>query len=117
MTSQAMKEQKKKMNFHRQYHRMYFAANDMDFVFQWMMGSAVHGGAGIGESFHAASRIKDGDPDSWGREWTALAGRVRARAEGMARAGHTVSARETFLRAAIYYRVVLTSMLPTVGTR
>ncbi len=113
MTNKAMKEQQKKMNYHRPYHRMYFAANDMDFVFQWMMGSAVHGGAGIGESFHTASLIRDGDPDSWGREWTALAERVRARAEGMARAGHTVSARETFLRAAIYYRVVLTSMLPT----
>jgi alpha-beta hydrolase superfamily lysophospholipase len=113
MTSQAIKEQQKKISYHRQYHRMYFKANDMDFVFQWVMGSAVHGGAGIGESFHAASRMKDGNPESWAREWTALAGRVRERAEGMLRAGHAVSAREAYLRAAVYYRAVLTSMLPT----
>ncbi len=113
MTNPAIKEQQKKMNYHRQYHRMFFKANDMDFVFQWMMGSAVHGGAGIGESFHTASLIKDGDPDSWGREWTALADRVRMQAEGMERAGHGVSAREAYLRASVYYRVVLTSMLPT----
>jgi len=113
MTNQAIKEQQKKFNAHRQFHRMYFKANDMDFVFQWLMGSAVHGGAGIGESFHAVSQMKDGDPASWGREWNALAGRVRERAEGMLRAGHTVSARETYLRAAVYYRAILASMLPT----
>jgi pimeloyl-ACP methyl ester carboxylesterase len=113
MTTQAIREQQKKINYHRQYHRMYFKANDMDFVFEWLMGSAIHGGAGIGESFHAASLMKDGSPESWGREWTALAGRVRERAEGMLRAGHGVSARESYLRAAVYYRAVLASMLPT----
>jgi hypothetical protein len=29
---------------HRQFNQMYFKANDMDFAFKWMMGSAVHGG-------------------------------------------------------------------------
>jgi alpha-beta hydrolase superfamily lysophospholipase len=113
MATQAIKEQRKKINYHRQFHRMYFKANDMDFVFQWLMGSAVHGGAGIGESFHAASQMKDGDPASWAREWIALAGRVQERAKGMLRSGHAVSAREAYLRAAVYYRAVLTSMLPT----
>ncbi|MGB7538243.1 MAG: alpha/beta fold hydrolase [Anaerolineales bacterium] len=112
MTTQAIKEQQKKINYHRPYQRTYFKANDMDFVFQWLMGSAVHGGAGIGESYYAASRMKDGDPASWAREWTALAERVRARAEGMLRAGYTVSAREGYLRAVVYYRAVLASMLP-----
>ncbi len=113
MADKALKEQERRVNYHRQYNRLYFKANDMDFVFQWMIGSAVHGGAGIGEGYHAASRIKDGDPESWASEWTALADRVRERAAGMHDAGHTVSAREAYLRASVYYRAILTSMLPT----
>ena len=112
MTDRAIKEQQKAINYHRQYHRMFFRATDMDFVFQWVIGSAPHGGAGIGESFHAASMMRDGDPESWAREWAALAERVRARAESMRAAGHAVSAREALLRAAIYYRAVLTIRMP-----
>jgi pimeloyl-ACP methyl ester carboxylesterase len=92
---------------------MYFKANDMDFAFQWLMGSAVHGGAGIGESFYAASLIKDGDTSSWEREWTALGNRVRERGEAALQAGHIVSGREALLRAMVYYRAVLGSMRPT----
>lgn len=113
MKSRAFKEQGKEFQAHRQFHRMYFKANDMDFVFQWLMGSAVHGGAGIGESFYAAARMKDGDPSSWEREWTALGDRVRARGEAALAAGHVVSGREALLRAAAYYRAVLSSMRPT----
>ena len=113
MRNKAVKEQGKEFQAHRQFHRMYFKANDMDFVFQWLMGSAVHGGAGVGESFYAASRMKDGNPASWEREWTALGNRVRARGEAALAAGHVVSGREAILRAAVYYRAVLGSMRPT----
>jgi hypothetical protein len=113
MANQAMKEQQKRMNYHRPYHRMYFKAGDMDFVLEWVLGSAANGGASIGESFHAASRMKDGDPESWAREWIALADRVLDRAEEIRRAGNSVSARETLLRASIYCRAALIAMLPT----
>ncbi len=105
----------KKENFqpHRQFVRMHFRENDMDFVFQWLLGSAANGGAGIGESFYAASRIKDGDPEGWEREWNALADRVEARGEAALAAGHAVSARETLLRAALYRRAVLASLRPS----
>src|SRR5512146_3441854 len=113
MTNKAVDEQKKSFQAHRQFHRLYFKANDMDFVFQWLMGSAVHGGAAIGESYRAASCIRDGDPQSWAREWTALAQRVQRRAAQAVQAGHVVSGREAYLRGAVYYRAVLASLLPT----
>lgn len=113
MSNRAVKEQSKEFQAHRQFHRMYFKANDMDFAFQWLMGSAVHGGAGIGESFYAASRMKDGDPVSWEREWTAIGDRVRVRGETALTAGHIVSGREALMRAAAYYRAVLGSMRPS----
>lgn len=113
MKDKALKEQGREWQGHRQFHRMYFRANDMDFAFQWLMGSAVHGGAAIGESFYAAARVKDGDPSSWEGEWTALGDRVRARGEAALAAGHVVSGREALLRAVVYYRAVLASMRPS----
>jgi hypothetical protein len=112
MQEKTFKEQGRQFHAHRQFHRMYFKANDMDFAFQWLMGSAVHGGAAIGEGFYAASRIKDGDPASWEREWTSFGDRVRQRAEAALAGGHIVSGREAYLRAAAYYRAVLGSMRP-----
>jgi hypothetical protein len=69
----------KELEFHRQFYNLRFKANDMDFAFQWAIGSCVNGGAAIGEGFYAASRMKDGDPESWVREWMALAERVHNR--------------------------------------
>lgn len=112
MKSKEFNEQGKEFQAHRQFHRLYFKANDMDYAFQWLMGSAVHGGAGIGESYYAASRMKDGDPVSWEREWTAMGNRVSARGEAALAAGHTVSGRDSLMRATTYYRAVLSSMRP-----
>lgn len=112
MRNKAIKEQGKQFQAHRQFHRMYFKANDMDFAFQWLMGSAVHGGAGVGESFYAASCMKDGDPVSWEHEFSELGDRVRARGEAALTAGHVISGREALLRATVYYRAMLASMRP-----
>lgn len=113
MKSKSLRKQKKEFQAHRQFSRIYFRADDMDFAFQWLMGSAIHGGAGIGESFYAASRIKDGDPASWEREWMSLGNRVRDRGEAALQAGHIISGREALLRAMVYFRAVLGSMRPT----
>jgi pimeloyl-ACP methyl ester carboxylesterase len=115
MDTRAVQRQEKELEFHRQFRKMRFAANDMDFAFQWVMGSAVHGGAGIGEGFYAASRMKEGDPESWIREWTELAQRVENRGLGMLAAGHPISARETLRRAFVYYRAALAVMAPDDG--
>ena len=43
---------------HKKFYKLYFSNNDMDFVFQWLLGSVVHGGCSIGESFYTASLMK-----------------------------------------------------------
>lgn len=89
-----------------------FAREEFDFFFQWLVGTSTHGGAEVGESFYAASKIKDGDVASWIRAWTALAERVAARGEASQRGAHRVSARESFLRAYTYHRAPLIFISP-----
>lgn len=87
--------------------------NDMDFHFgNLVLGSSVNHGAAIGEAFHAASQIVDGNAASWQEEWYKLACLVEARGEESLAAGHTVSARDQLQRAANYYRFSLLSILP-----
>lgn len=73
---------------------------------------AVYGGADFGECMTTAERITSGDRDSWYREWNATADRMAAMAEESATSGHSVSAREAYLRASNYYR---TSYSPLYG--
>lgn len=113
MKGKAVDKLKKKFNAHRQYQHIYFKSNDMDFAFQWFLGSTAHGGAGIGESYYAASRIREKDTKGWESEFTALAGRVRKRGDKAFSTGHSVSASDSYLRAAMYYRAVLASLLPS----
>jgi hypothetical protein len=61
-------------------------------------------GADIGECFDTASRIKEGDRDSWYEAWNKTADRMNADAEESLRGGHTDSARRAFMRASNYYR-------------
>ncbi|MCL5999575.1 MAG: alpha/beta hydrolase [Chloroflexi bacterium] len=81
-----------------------FANHNFDFWFQWLVGFQTNGGSESGECFYTASRIKDGDPESWVKEWSELGGRTEQRAATTLTKGHTVSAREAFLRAYSYYR-------------
>jgi dienelactone hydrolase len=93
--------------------RYFFHDGDMDFHFgNLLLGSAVNGGAEIGEAFFAASQIKDGDTESWQRAWLELARRAEARGRRSLAGGHEASARSQWLRAANYYRMSLLGMLP-----
>jgi len=93
--------------------KYFFEDGDMDFHFgNLILGSAVNGGAEIGEAFFAASRIKDGDTSTWQQAWFQLAKRVEARGDRSLAGGHTVSARSQLFRAANYYRMSLLGMLP-----
>ena len=65
---------------------------------------AVYGGADFGECQTTGERITDGDRTSWFDEWTETADRVAAIARESENGGHTVSAREAYLRASNYYR-------------
>jgi pimeloyl-ACP methyl ester carboxylesterase len=98
---------------HKAHFRFHFEDPEMDFVFgSLILGAAVNHGCEIGEAFATAARIKDGDALSWQKQWIATAGLVEARGERSLAAGHTVSARDQFLRACYYYRAALVSMLP-----
>jgi hypothetical protein len=67
-----------------------------------LMAAAAWGAADAGDVRATAARIRDGDPDSWLLEWTALAGAEWA-------AG-------CFLRAASYYAAALALIADTDGS-
>ncbi|WP_405586183.1 alpha/beta hydrolase family protein [Streptomyces sp. NBC_01092] len=68
------------------------------------MSHIAYGGADFGEVVSTSERIVEGDYDSWHKEWLATADRVSAEAQKALDAGHTISARDGFLRASNYYR-------------
>jgi pimeloyl-ACP methyl ester carboxylesterase len=69
------------------------------------IGETYYKGADIGECLSTAYRIKEGDFESWHKEWLNTAQRVHKYAENSLAAGHKVSAQEAYLRASNYYRV------------
>jgi pimeloyl-ACP methyl ester carboxylesterase len=85
---------------------MHLMFHDPSFSFELVraIGYAVYGGADIGECLSTASRIQEGDCESWYQEWSRTAQRVKALADAALAAGSRVSAREAYLRASNYYR-------------
>ncbi|MEQ9617786.1 MAG: alpha/beta hydrolase [Deltaproteobacteria bacterium] len=81
-----------------------FENEEMDFQLIRQLGSAAFGGSSVGECLSAASRIKDGDPQSWVEEFTKLAEWQQSDAHRRALKGHTVSAREQFFKACNSFR-------------
>jgi hypothetical protein len=61
-------------------------------------------GADISECLSTAYRIKEGDFEGWYKEWLKTAKRVHRIADDCISKGHTISAREAYLRASNYYR-------------
>jgi pimeloyl-ACP methyl ester carboxylesterase len=84
--------------------KVYFSDPQFDYQLLRLLGAAVDGGSDIGECLSTAQRIKEGDFESWYAEWLKTAQRIHAIADGALAAGHTVSAREAYLRAMNYYR-------------
>lgn len=106
-------EEGKAFDAHATSFHYYFQDGDMDFHFgNLVLGAVGNGGGEVGEIYYAASQIKDGDAESWHREWFELSKRVEARGDKALDGGHTVSARSQYLRAAYYARVSLIAMLP-----
>ena len=85
---------------------MKIAFQDQNFSFEFLrvLGESIHGGSDINECFATAARIQEGDYESWYQEWSRTARRIHQIAEKCLANGHTVSAREAFLRASNYYR-------------
>jgi len=85
---------------------MHLVFEDQTFSFELLrtIGYAPYGGADIGECLVTASRIRQGDFESWYEHWNKTARRVHALAEDALQQGKRVSAREAYLRASNYYR-------------
>jgi predicted alpha/beta-fold hydrolase len=79
---------------------------DEEFSFQLLraIGYSYYGGADIGECLSTAYRIKEGDFESWYKEWLNTANRVKSYADNSLSKGHKISARDAYLRCSNYYR-------------
>ena len=55
---------------------MRFANEDMDYLFQVVLGYHTHGGASFGELFRTASKVEDGDPESWISSFREMGARI-----------------------------------------
>ena len=92
--------------------RYRFKTPPFEFMFQWVLGMQTNGGSEVGESFYAASLVAENDPRSWVAAWTTVARLVEQRAAAALAGGHTVSAREAYLRAYVYNRAALAFINP-----
>jgi len=79
---------------------------DQAFSFELLRAASYAGyqGAEIGECLATASNIKEGDFNSWFKEWEKTAKRVEGIGENCLASGHVISGREALLRASNYYR-------------
>ena len=84
--------------------KLHFQNPPFSFEFLRILGEATSGGADINECFATAARIKEGDFEGWHQAWNQTAERIHRIASDCLARGHTVSAREAFLRASNYYR-------------
>jgi len=80
--------------------------DDSEFWFEIerLFGAADYGGASFGEVIAIAKQIKSGDYDSWYDANSAFADRLADEADRQLARGHTISARDNYLRASSYYR-------------
>ena len=79
---------------------------DPEYSFQCLrtMGYSSTGGADISECLSTAYRIKEGDNESWYKEWSETAKRLEKTADEFLSEGHKKSALEAYFRASNYYR-------------
>ena len=84
--------------------KLYFEHEGFDGQLQRSVGKCDSGMANVGECLQIVSLITPGDRDSWYRGWSAFADGLVAQGDEALAAGHPVSARNRFLRAAEYFR-------------
>ena len=79
---------------------------DPQYSFQTLraLGYAVSGGADLGEVLKTAYAIKEGDDESWYREWLKTAQQREKAGEDFLARGRKISARQEFFKASNYYR-------------
>src|SRR5271169_6864974 len=82
---------------------MFFTDPSFDFETRSLVGDIHYGAGDIGEMLTAVAAVTDGDADSWVTEWRGLAARIQAIGDEALAGGHKVSARNAYLRAAVYH--------------
>jgi dienelactone hydrolase len=81
----------------------FFTDPSFDFETRSLVGDIHYGAGDIGEMLTAVAKVVDGDANSWVAEWRSLAARIQAIGDASLKGGHKVSARNAYLRAAVYY--------------
>jgi hypothetical protein len=84
--------------------KLYFDDVAFDGQLQRSVGKSDSGMANVGECLAVAEQITPGDRGSWYRAWSGFGTRLAEQADEAAKAGHRVSARGAYLRAAEYFR-------------
>ena len=86
------------------YDDLFF--KDKSFTFEGIraLGLSVFGAGDIGEVVQTLRRMEEGVDVSWYNEWKKTADRIYKLAQKFEKEGHTVSAREAYFRASMYYR-------------
>jgi len=94
-------------------HSRTFKDDDFQYGYEIALGAEYHRRADAGEVAVTAGRIKNGDRESWVREWLALADSVATSGRDAANAGHEVSGVAYLRRAATYYSTALYAIAGT----
>lgn len=84
--------------------KLFFDDVNLDGQLQRSVAKVESGAANIGECLYIASLIKPGNRDSWYEQWSVFATSLIDQADKALDAGHRVSARGCYLRAAEYFR-------------
>ena len=84
--------------------RYCFNDADMDLFFMAALGWGPAGGLDIGQAFHVASSITDGDPDSWVRAFSMYGAKLDAQADVWKTRGWKQQAGEMRLKAFASFR-------------
>ena len=96
----------------RQKFRIHFKNEDMDFIFNWMLGYGSLTGLSHGELFYLANQIKDGSPDSWQTAFHRHGQFHLQQAEEHLKSNKTKNAGNNFVSAAQSFRASLQFISP-----
>jgi hypothetical protein len=83
--------------------KFYFDDVLADLMLMHTLNHATFQGAEIGECLAAAAKVTEGDPGSWRRAWQEQGQNAETAGRQAEDRGHSVSARQAYLRAVTYY--------------
>lgn len=89
----------------------FFDNADLNYRMQFTIGSASSGVVDVGEVLTVAEQVTGNDDQAWYEGFRALAERIESAATASAGAGHTVSARQGYLRASAYYAAAMDGLV------